>query len=56
VKSEFGALALVDELRKLGDQLKGKPFAPESLVLYRSELRPSGPYYQALVERVVPKA
>lgn len=56
VKSEFGALALVDELRGLGDQLKSKPFSPVRFVLYRSELRPSGPWYQALVDRAVPKA
>ncbi|MFO1031042.1 MAG: RNA 2',3'-cyclic phosphodiesterase [Planctomycetota bacterium] len=56
VKSEFGALALVDELRALGDQLKGKPFAPTRLVLYRSELRPGGAAYTALVDRPVPLA
>ena len=56
VKSEFGVLALVDELRALGDQLKAKPFAPLALVLYRSELRPSGPWYQPIVERPLPRA
>jgi RNA 2',3'-cyclic 3'-phosphodiesterase len=55
IRSDFGALALVDELRKLGDQLKPKPFTPTELVLYRSVLKPSGAVHSSLVRRVVPK-
>jgi 2'-5' RNA ligase len=55
IRSDFGALALVDELRKLGDQLKQKPFTPTELVLYRSVLKPSGAEHRSLVRRVVPR-
>jgi len=54
VKSEFGALALVDALAALGANLKTKPFAPTQLGLYASELRPSGPVHRLLVTRSVP--
>lgn len=54
VKSQFGALALLDELKKAGERLKPKPFAPTALVLYRSELQRSGPVHTPLVHRAVP--
>jgi len=56
VKSEFGALALVDALAALEVDLKTKPFAPTQLVLYASELRPSGPVHRPLVARPLPPA
>lgn len=56
VKSLFGALALVDQLRTLGAELNKKPFAPTGLVLYRSELRPGGPVHTPLVRRPMPNA
>lgn len=56
VHSDFGALAMVDALQRLGDDLKQKPFAPRSLTVYSSELRPSGPIYTPLLERLVPAA
>lgn len=55
IRSDFGALALVDAMRKLGEELNAKPFTPTELVLYRSVLRPSGAEHRALVRRVVPK-
>ena len=55
IRSDFGALALVDAMRKLGEELNSKPFTPTELVLYRSVLRPSGAEHRALVRRVVPK-
>ena len=54
VKSQFGALALIDELKKGTERLKPKPFAPTALVLYRSELRRAGPVHEPLVHRAVP--
>lgn len=54
VKSPFGALALIDELRRLGQELKPKPFAPTALALYSSELLPSGPRYEVIVRRPCP--
>lgn len=51
LKNAFGALALVDAVRKLGEQLNQKPFAPTALVLYASELRPGGPLHRAIVSR-----
>jgi RNA 2',3'-cyclic 3'-phosphodiesterase len=54
VKSDFGALALLDELRTAGDNRKQKPFIPTELVLYRSRLRPSGPEHVPLLRRPVP--
>lgn len=51
LKDAFGALALVDEVRKLSAQLNQKPFTPTQLVLYESELRPSGPVHRAIVSR-----
>ncbi len=56
VTSDFGALAMVDALQRLGDDLKQKPFAPRALTVYSSELRPTGPIYRALLERPVPAA
>lgn len=56
VKSQFGALALLDELKKAGERLKTKPFAPTALVLYQSELQRSGPVHTPLVHRPVPAA
>lgn len=56
VKSPFGALALIDALRKLGTELRDKPFAPTALSLYGSELRPGGPLHTMLSTRAVPNA
>jgi RNA 2',3'-cyclic 3'-phosphodiesterase len=56
VKSEFGALKLIDDLHQLGDELKRKPFAPTDLVVYQSLLRPSGPEHRAILRRPVPAA
>ncbi len=55
VRSNFGAFALADEMRKVGDSLNRKPFAPEALVLYDSELLPQGPTYTVRVERLLPQ-
>lgn len=54
VKSPFGALALIDELAKLGAQINTKPFAIPALALYASELRPSGPVHTVLRRRPLP--
>ena len=54
VRSPFGALALIDQLQTVGVTLRDKPFAPTGLVLYRSELRPSGPIHTALLRRPAP--
>jgi RNA 2',3'-cyclic 3'-phosphodiesterase len=54
VRSPFGALALIDQLKSVGRTLEQKPFAPTGLVLYRSELRPSGPIHTALVRQPSP--
>lgn len=56
VRSPFGALALIDELQKVGQTLEPKPFAPTGLVLYRSELRPGGPIHTAVLRVPVPEA
>lgn len=56
VRSPFGALALIDQLRQVGATLRDKPFAPTGLVLYQSELRPSGPIHTPLLRRPVPVA
>jgi len=54
VRSPFGALALIDQLQTVGATLRDKPFAPTGLVLYRSELRPSGPIHTPLLRRPAP--
>ncbi len=54
IRTDFGALAMVDEMRKLGSTLNAKPFAPTGLVLYASELRPGGPLHRVIVERKLP--
>jgi 2'-5' RNA ligase len=54
VRSPFGVLAMVDQLKSLGAGLKDKPFAPTGLVLYTSELRPTGPVHTPLVRRPCP--
>jgi 2'-5' RNA ligase len=54
VKSMFGALALIDQVRQVGTTLRDKPFAPQALVVYRSELRPSGPIHTPLLRRPMP--
>jgi RNA 2',3'-cyclic 3'-phosphodiesterase len=56
VRSPFGALALIDQLQQVGATLRDKPFAPTGLVLYQSELRPSGPIHTPLLRRPVPSA
>ena len=54
VRSPFGALALIDQLKSVGQTLEQKPFAPTGLVLYQSELRPSGPIHTPLLRRPSP--
>lgn len=54
VKSMFGALALVQQLKAVGATLRDKAFAPTDLVLYQSELRPGGPIHTPLVRRPLP--
>jgi len=54
VTGQFGALALVDAIGRLGQSLNKKPFVPTELVLYRSELRPGGAVHEALVRRPIP--
>jgi 2'-5' RNA ligase len=54
VRSPFGALALIDQLKTVGATLRDKPFAPTGLVMYRSELRPSGPIHTPLLRRPAP--
>ena len=54
VRSPFGALALIDQLKSVGQTLEQKPFHPTGLVLYRSELRPGGPIHTALLRRPSP--
>jgi 2'-5' RNA ligase len=54
VRSPFGALALIDQLKSVGQTLEKKPFAPTGLVLYQSELRPSGPIHTALLRQASP--
>jgi 2'-5' RNA ligase len=56
VKSMFGALALVQQLKTVGATLRDKAFAPTDLVLYASELRPGGPIHTPLVRRPLPPA
>ena len=55
VRSAFGALALIDQLKAVGATLEQKPFAPTGLVLYKSELRPSGPIHTPLLRRPSPR-
>jgi 2'-5' RNA ligase len=55
VRSAFGALALIDQLKTVGASLEQKPFAPTGLVLYRSELRPGGPIHTPLLRRPSPR-
>jgi 2'-5' RNA ligase len=52
LKSEVGALALLDDLKALDGELRPKPFAPEGLVLFRSTLFPDGPRHDVLVRTV----
>jgi 2'-5' RNA ligase len=51
LRSELGALALLDDLKALGGELRPKPFAPRGLVLFRSTLFPDGPRHDVLVAR-----
>ena len=56
VRSAFGALALIDQLKSVGQTLEQKPFQPTGLVLYRSELRPGGPIHTSLLRRPSPES
>jgi 2'-5' RNA ligase len=51
VKSQFGVLALIDQLAERSDDLKDKPFEVPSLSLYESRLTPKGPQYDVVVRR-----
>ena len=53
VKSPFGSLALIGQLKTVGATLRDKPFAPTGLVLYASELRPGGPIHTVLLRRPI---
>ncbi len=54
VRSAFGVFAMVKQFEELGKELNPKPFAPTGLVLYRSELLPSGPIHTPMLRRPVP--
>lgn len=54
VKSAFGAYAVVDELEKVGETLRDKPFTATALTLYESELQPGGPIYRPRLRRELP--
>jgi 2'-5' RNA ligase len=56
VKSPFGTLALIDQLKTVGASLRDKPFAPTDLVLYSSELQRRGPIHTPLLRRPLPRA
>lgn len=56
VKSPFGSLALIDQLKAVGATLRDKPFAPTGLVLYSSELARGGPIHTALLRLPMPPA
>lgn len=56
VKSPFGSLALIDQLKAVGATLRDKPFAPTGLVLYASELQRTGPIHTPLLRRPMPPA
>ena len=51
VQGQFGLLALLDQLKKLADELNPKPFAPTALTMYRSTLTPKGPFYEVMLRR-----
>ena len=51
VQGQFGLLALLDQLKKLAEELNPKPFAPTALTLYRSTLTPKGPFYEVMLRR-----
>ena len=51
VQGQFGLLALIDQMKKLGEELNPKPFAPTALTLYQSTLTPKGPYYEVILQR-----
>lgn len=51
VKSNFGVLALLDQLEERSGELKDKPFAPGALTVYESRLTPRGPQHEVLLRR-----
>ena len=51
VQTQFGLLALIDQMKTLSEELNPKPFSPTGLTLYQSTLTPRGPYYQVLLRR-----
>ncbi|MCR9246644.1 MAG: RNA 2',3'-cyclic phosphodiesterase [bacterium] len=53
VKSPFGAYAIIDELARVGKDLRDKPFPIATLTLYASELQPAGPVYTPIRRRTV---
>jgi 2'-5' RNA ligase len=56
VRSPFGALALIDQLKTVGATVNTKPFSPTDLVLYRSELQRGGPVHTPMLRRPAPIA
>jgi len=56
VKSAFGSLALIGQLKTVGATLRDKPFSPTALMLYSSELRPGGPIHTPMLRRSIPQA
>jgi RNA 2',3'-cyclic 3'-phosphodiesterase len=51
VQGQFGLLALLDQMKKLADELNAKPFAATALTMYRSTLTPKGPFYEVMLRR-----
>lgn len=51
LRSQFGALALIDRLQELGAELNDKPFHATAVTIYESRLTPRGPRYDVLYER-----
>jgi len=51
VKSSFGAYAIVDQLKEVGETLRGKPFETTTMTLYESELTPRGAVYRPVARR-----
>lgn len=56
VHSRFGAYALIDALKEIGNDVNPKPFSPTALVLYQSDLRPTGPIHTPMVKVPAPAA
>ena len=51
VQGKFGLLAMIDQMKKLSEELNPKPFAPTGLTLCQSTLTPKGPFYEIILRR-----